>query len=53
MIDKIFDACVELLVWLADKCGTTYKRINVYIFCVAVPAIILGQAGIIVRLLLR
>ena len=32
MIDKIFDGCVNLLVWLAEKLGTTYKAVNVWIF---------------------
>ena len=38
---------------LADKFGTTYKAINVWIFCVLVPAIIIGQAAIIIWLLCR
>ena len=53
MIDRIFDLCVELLVWLADKLGTTYKAVNVWIFCIIMPLVILGQMGIIVWLLLR
>jgi ABC-type uncharacterized transport system involved in gliding motility auxiliary subunit len=50
MTDRIFDLCVELLVWMADKMGMTYKAINVWIFCVIVPAIILGQAIAIIWL---
>lgn len=53
MIDRVFDLCVDLLDWLARKCGTTYKRINVYIFCVIMPLVILGQTGVIIWLLLR
>ena len=53
MIDKIFDLCVESLVWLSEKLGTTYKRINVYIFCIALPLVLLGQTAAIVWLLLR
>ncbi len=53
MIDRVFDGCVNLLVWLAEKLGMTYKQINVWIFCVAVPLVILGQAGVIIWLLLR
>ena len=30
--ETIFNACVELLLWMADLCGTSYKAINVYIF---------------------
>jgi hypothetical protein len=53
MIDRIFDRCVELLVWSADKLGMTYKEINVWIFCVIMPLVILGQTGVIIWLLLR
>ena len=37
MIDKIFDLCVKLLVKIAELTGTTYKTVNVIIFCVLVP----------------
>ena len=53
MIDRIFDLCVDLLVWLADKLGMTYKQINVWIFCVIVPGTILGQTAAIIWLLCR
>ncbi len=53
MIDRIFDLCVDLLVLLAEKLGMTYKQVNVWIFCVAVPLVLLGQAGAIIWLLLR
>jgi hypothetical protein len=52
-IDRIFDLCVDLLVWLADKLGMTYQQINVWIFCVLVPAIILGQTAAIIWLVCR
>ena len=29
MTDRIFGLCVDLLDWLAQKLGTTYKAINV------------------------
>jgi hypothetical protein len=50
MIDRIFDLCVGVLVWLADRLGMTYKAINVWIFCAIVPAIILGQGVTIIWL---
>ena len=53
MIDKIFDGCVNLLVWLAEKLDMSYKEVNVWIFCVAVPLVILGQTTTIIWLLLR
>lgn len=39
MIDKIFDLCVKLLVKIAEVTGTTYKTVNVIIFCVLGPLI--------------
>ncbi len=38
MIDKIFDLCVKLLVKIAEVTGTTYKTVNVIIFCVLGPS---------------
>jgi len=37
LIDKIFDICVKLLVKIAELTGTTYKTVNVIIFCVIIP----------------
>ncbi len=37
MVDRIFQWCVDFLVWLAAATGTTYKQINVIIFCVIWP----------------
>jgi hypothetical protein len=53
MIDRIFDLCVDLLVWLADRLGMTYKAINVWVFCVIVPLVLLGQTATIIWLLCR
>ena len=39
LVDKAFDGCVDLLYWAADKTGTTYKQINVAVFCVIWPAV--------------
>jgi cytochrome c oxidase subunit IV len=41
MIDKIFILCVDFLEWLADKLHMTYEQINVLIFVVIYPLIIL------------
>ena len=51
VIDMIFNACVRLLVWMADSFGVSYAALNVAIFCLIVPAIILGQAAAIIWLL--
>ncbi len=53
MIERIFDLCVDCLDWLARKYGTTYKRINVYVFCIALPLILLGQTTVIIWLLVH
>jgi hypothetical protein len=36
-VDTIFDWCVVLLKFAANMTGTTYKEINVIIFCVIWP----------------
>jgi len=36
---EIFDACVALLYTMASFFGTTYKAINVWIFCIIEPVI--------------
>lgn len=53
MIGAIFDTCEDLLVWLANRLGMTYTRVNVWIFCVIVPAIVLIQTAAILWLLCR
>ena len=36
-MDKVFDACVDILYFLANSTGLTYKQINVIIFCILWP----------------
>jgi hypothetical protein len=38
-MNDIFDKCVKLLIWLASHTGTTYKEINVIVFCIIEPII--------------
>ena len=38
-MNAVFDACVTLLQFLARMTGTTYKEINVIIFCVVWPLV--------------
>ena len=45
MINAVFDACVILLVNLASLFGTTYKAINVWIFCVIGPIVFMAVTG--------
>ena len=40
--DKVFDKCVDILIWTAEKTGTTYKQVNVAVFCVIWPAVTVG-----------
>lgn len=41
MVDKIFILCVDFLEWLADKLHMTYEQINVLIFVIIYPFIII------------
>ena len=42
-MNEIFNWCVELLQWGAQKLGTTYVDINVWIFCIIEPIVFLGM----------
>jgi hypothetical protein len=42
-MNEIFNWCVELLEWGAQKLGTTYEVINVWIFCIIEPIAFLGM----------
>jgi hypothetical protein len=46
VIDKVFQWCVDFLVWLAAATGTTYKEINVIIFCVIWPLLTAGLVAL-------
>lgn len=48
-MDEIFDYCVRLLENGAEFFGTTYKAINVWIFCIIEPIIFLLMLYIIIR----
>jgi len=39
--DKLFNKCVELLVYLADITNLSYQEINVWIFIIIEPIIFL------------
>lgn len=41
-METVFNFCVELLLDLADLTGMTYKEINVWIFCIIWPVIIIA-----------
>ena len=48
MINEIFDWCVHLLEWGAERLGTTYVAINVWIFCIIEPIVFLGMLIILI-----
>ena len=48
MTNRIFNLCVDLLVWLAGLLGITYEEINVWIFCVIWPLITMLLIAVVV-----
>jgi hypothetical protein len=53
MIDRIFHWCVDFLEHWAAVLGITYEEINVYLFVIALPIVLVAQFLIIAALLLR
>jgi hypothetical protein len=41
MMNKIFDLCVQLLLWIADLTGMTYEEVNVIFFVFLEPILFL------------
>lgn len=48
MTNRIFQLCVDLLLWLARLLDTSYEAINVWIFCVIWPLITLLLIAVVV-----
>ena len=48
MMDKIFDWCVEILIYWANVFGITYKEINVWVFVIIWPIMTILLIGILV-----
>jgi hypothetical protein len=42
MMHEIFQLCVDALVIVAKIFGTTYEAVNVWLFCVIAPILIVG-----------
>ena len=42
-MNEVFNWCVELLKWGAQKLGTSYEVINVWIFCIIEPILFFGM----------
>jgi len=49
-INKVFDLCVDLLLWVGDKLGMSYEAINVWIFVVIEPVIFIVLVLYIIHL---
>ena len=49
MIDYIFYLCVDILVWLAKLTGTSYELINIIIFILLYPLILLFLLIVIMK----
>jgi hypothetical protein len=47
MMDRIFDWCVNVLVYWAGTLGMTYKEINVWVFVILWPILTVALIGII------
>ena len=47
--NKIFDDCVNLLIYLAKLTHTTYIEINVIIFCIIEPIIFFVMLYVIIK----
>ncbi len=47
-MDRIFDWCVNVLVYWAGFLGITYKEINVWVFVIIWPIVTVLLIGIIV-----
>ncbi len=48
MMDRVFDLCVRLLLFLAPRLGMTYKEINVWIFVIIWPMITLALIVVLI-----
>ena len=44
LIDYVFKLCVVLLVDLANWLGMSYEELNVWLFVIIMPTILVGQA---------
>ena len=49
-MNEIFNACVDLLHYLGNIIGLTYKEINVWIFVIIEPLIFIIMSGWIIYL---
>jgi hypothetical protein len=46
---ELFDICVDILYWIADVFGITYKEANIWIFVIIEPIAFVLMAVVIVK----
>ena len=46
--NRLFDLCVDIMIYWAKLTGMTYKEINIWIFCILEPIVFLVLVGILV-----
>lgn len=47
-MNRLFDLCVDIMIYWAKLSGMTYKEINIWIFCIIEPIIFLIMLGVII-----
>ena len=45
---ELFDICVDILYWIAEVFGITYKEANIWIFVIIEPIAFILMAAVIV-----
>jgi len=45
---ELFDICVEVLYWIADITGLTYKEANIWIFVIIHPIVTVALFAIVI-----
>jgi hypothetical protein len=45
---ETFDMCVDILVWIANVFGITYKEANIWIFVIIEPVLFLLMGALII-----
>ena len=52
-IDVVFNYCVRLLYEIAGVIGMTYEEINVYLFVIVGPVLLIASVGLNIYLIIR
>ena len=46
---ELFDICVDILYWIAEVFGITYKEANIWIFVIIEPVVFILMACVIIK----